>query len=225
MRIPDETNRTAVVGSTGSGKTHAALWLLSMQDLQARPWIVFNFKREKLIDQIPYAQSIELGEFPLEGNVSGTWKNGIYVVHPVPGQEEFVDRHMWEIWERENMGVLIDEAYMVPRFSDAYTALFTQGRSKSIPMMNLSQRPAFVNPFMLDQSEYLLIFELRKTEDVKRMQSFVPNTNIGKKPPKHHSYYYDADADKLTKLSPFPPLKTIYATFERKLQPVRRATI
>lgn len=224
MRIPNEGNRTAVVGSTGSGKTHGALWVLSMQDLQSRPWIVYNFKREKLIDQIPFAKGIEINELPVESS-NGAWRNGIYIVHPRPDQKEELEAQMWSIWESENIGVMIDEAYMVPRYSDAYTALLTQGRSKSIPMLNLSQRPAYLNPFMLDQSEYLMIFELRKSDDIKRMQSNMPtrvSKGIEKKLPKFNSYYYDADADKLSILSPVPPLKTIYGTFARKLQPVRR---
>lgn len=225
MRIPDESNRTAVTGASGSGKTHGALWLLSMQDLQSRPWIVYNFKRERLIDDIPYAQEMPLNDLPAEGNIPGTWRNGVYIVHPNPGQQEFIDAQMWQIWERENIGVFVDEGYMVDRYSDAYTALLTQGRSKHIPMINLSQRPAYLNPFMLDNSEYLMVFRLQKVEDVKRMQGFIPKHDkigIEKRLPKYHSYYYDVDADKLSVLAPVPDLKTIYGTFERKLQPVRR---
>lgn len=222
MRLPNEGNRTAVVGATGAGKTQVALWLLSMQDLTERPWIVYNFKRESLIDNIPFAQVITLDQIPV--------KPGVYIVHPLPQQREEVEQQMWAIWTRENMGVFVDEGYMIGRFNEAYSALLTQGRSKRIPMINLSQRPVWLNPFVLDQSEFIAVMRLQKAGDIKNMQGYIPKVRdasgklhgIDERLPKWNFYYYDVEIDKCSRLSPVPTIEVIYATFARKLEPVRQ---
>ncbi len=222
MRIPDETNRTAVVGATGTGKTHGAAWLLSQQDLE-RPWVIYNFKRESIIDNIPGAYVIDIKQIPLE--------KGVYIIHPSPRDKEAVDEHMWAIWEKENVGVFVDEGYMVGRYSEGYTALLTQGRSKQIPMINLSQRPVWLNPFVLDQSEFIMVFRLQKEGDRKKISEYIPKQRnpvtgvmegVEARIPEFYSYYYDVARDKRVTLRPVPNIDTIYATFRRKLERVRK---
>src|SRR6266567_4923487 len=100
MRLPDETNRLAIVGATGSGKTQAALWHLSMRDIDRRPWIAYNFKADRSIDAIPGKKDIGLDEIPV--------KPGVYVTHPHPDQTEDIEAQMWGIWEKTGIGVYID---------------------------------------------------------------------------------------------------------------------
>lgn len=204
-----------ITGATGSGKTQAALFHLSLQDFMVRPWIIYNFKNEKLIDNIPYVYPMDLDQMPD--------KPGVYVVHPMPGQDADVERHMLEIWQREKHGLFIDEGYMIDRNSHAYSMLLTQGRSKEIPIITLSQRPVWLNRFVFSETNFYQVFRLQGLMDRKKMMEYVP-ANLETLLPEFHSYYYDVGINKLTKLAPVPDLATIYATFARKLH-TRRDTI
>ncbi len=213
MRIPDETNRLAIVGATGSGKTYAALWQLSMRDIDMRPWVIFNWKMDASIDGIPGARPIDLEEIPV--------KPGVYIYHPHPDQTADVERIMWEIWQRGGIGVYIDEGYMVGDRNPAFRAILTQGRSKQIPVIVLSQRPVWMDRFVFSESEFFQVFRLQHSKDRKSVQEFIPKP-IDKRLPEYHSYYYDVSRDMVTVLKPVPDLKTIYATFSRKLETVRK---
>ena len=213
MRLPDSSNRLAIVGATGSGKTQAAVWHLSMRDIDQRPWVIYNFKTDKSIDGIPHARNIELDEVPI--------KPSVYVAHPHPAQQEQVENHMWEIWQRENTGVYVDEGYMVGDRNPAFRALLTQGRSKQIPIIVLSQRPVWMDRFVFSEAEYFQIFRLQHKKDIKSVEEFVP-ANLSRRLPDFHSYYYDVGQDKVTVLKPVPPMADIYRTFERRLARVKK---
>jgi type IV secretory pathway VirB4 component len=45
FRFPGGDQRTTILGATGSGKSTCGLWMLAHQRLNARPWIIFDFKR------------------------------------------------------------------------------------------------------------------------------------------------------------------------------------
>src|ERR1700759_1057067 len=126
--FPDDSKRVTVIGRSGSGKTQAAIWLLSRRSYTSKPWIIFDFKREELINKIPYAQHLELTDkLPKEP--------GVYIVHPVPGQEKQIEAMLWRIHQRGRTGIFVDEGYMIHKQSDAFEAILTQGRSKSIPVI------------------------------------------------------------------------------------------
>lgn len=217
MRFPTDTQRHAIVGATGSGKTQAALWHLSNRSYTEQPWIIYDYKRDELIESIPGVQEIEVTKRVPE-------KPGLYVVHPHPMQVTEVESQMWGIWEQENTGVFIDEGYMIGKNSAAFRALLTQGRSKHIPIITLSQRPTWIDRFILSESEYHQIFRLQHYGDVEAVNEFIPvklfrnpedNTKI--RIPEYHSYYYDVGADELVILKPVPELPEILSTFDRRI--------
>ena len=119
------------------------------------------------------------------------------------------------IWEQENCGLFIDEGYMIAK-SKAFVALLTQGRSKNIPLLTLSQRPRLVTPFAFSEADYLMIFRLSKPEDRKTMQDYV-DQDISKRLPPYHSYWYDVTRDALTVLRPVPDREWIKAAIQGKL--------
>jgi hypothetical protein len=213
MRFPDDTNRHAIVGATGSGKTQAALWHLSHRNFHTMPWIVYNFKTDKSIDGIPGAVSIGLDEIPV--------KPGIYVTHPEPEQETEVEQHMREIWRRENIGVYVDEGYMVGRGNMAFRSLLTQGRSRGVPMMVLSQRPVWMDRFVFSESEFFQVFRLQHKDDNKNMAKIVP-ADFSVRLPEYHSYYYDVGENKVYKMAPVPKIEVIHDTFRRRLERLKR---
>jgi len=208
MQLPNETQRIVIVGRNGTGKTQAGVWHLSKQNWQVMPWIIFNWKRDKLIEAIPGAQFIDLETLPQEP--------GVYIVTPTPDQGEQVDALLWAIWQQENIGVYVDEGYMLAngrQYSPAYRAIQTQGRSKHIPTITLSQRPVALDRFVFSETNFYQVFALNDKNDRKRISEWIPDYDPNENLPKFHSWYYDVDNNELAILQPVPKAREILKTF------------
>jgi hypothetical protein len=214
MKFPNDTDRISIVGTTGSGKTVAGLYHLSHRDLENSIWYVYDFKRDDLINGIPDIQHVALSDKLAE-------RPGVYVVHPRPGNEDAVEDHMLRIWDQEDIGVYVDEGYMIGQRSPAFRALLTQGRSKHIPMIVLSQRPVYMDRFVFSESQFFQVFRLQHEDDISSTEKFIPY-NLKARLPRYHSYYYDVVDDKLVVLSPVPDYDAIRDTFATKLHMVRK---
>lgn len=212
-RLPNNSQRLVNVGRTGSGKTVAALWHLSEHSIESMPWIIYDFKTDEHIASIPGARSLDLKELPKEP--------GVYVVRPLPDDSELVEKQMWRIWEHEGIGVFVDEAYMVGNNNSAFRALLTQGRSKRIPMLICSQRPAWVSRFVFSEADFYQTFHLNDKRDRDTLESFIP-ANLDKRLQPFHSLYYDVGKNDLVEFSPVPNVQKIMQTFERRLSRKRR---
>lgn len=213
MRLPDTTQRIVIVGRTGTGKTQGGVWHLSNMNYAEMPWVIFDWKRDKLIAQLP-ATEIALGEVPE--------KPGLYVVHPLPGQDEEVDAYLWQLWSRENIGIFVDEGYMLDK-SKAYRAIQTQGRSKHIPTITLSQRPNNLDRFIFSEADFYQVYALNDLNDRKRVAEWMPleddkghQYDSKYKLPKYHAWYYDVSNNDLVILSPVPKAEDIVARFYPK---------
>jgi hypothetical protein len=205
--LPNDTQRLAIVGRTGSGKTQAAAWHLSNRSYNSMPWIIYDFKYDTLLNEIEGIEEIDLSYIPK--------KPGLYIIHPLPDDQEKVEAHMWAVWQKENTGIYIDEGYMIGN-SKALRALLTQGRSKHIPMIVLSQRPSWISRFLFSEADFYQIFWLNDIRDRKIVGSFVP-FDMHEKLRNYHSIYYDVGNDKLYQWQPVPDKKTILATFSKRL--------
>ena len=192
IRLPGPTHKTAIVGRTGSGKTVAAVWLLSQSDFDERPWIVLDYKHDELINSITRAEPVtydELPELP-----------GVYILTVLPGEEERVDEWFKSVWERENIGVLIDEGYMIDPRSQWFNACLTQGRSKHISMVILSQRPVWLSRFVFSEADFFVVFDLTHVDDLKTVSKFIKDDerHLLERPlAPHHSFFYDVGQKRL----------------------------
>lgn len=216
--LPNSTQRTAILGRTGSGKTQSAVWLLSLADFNKRPWIVVDYKHDKLIKSIPKISTIDFktARVPKEP--------GLYRISPKPGEDEDVEMFLWAIWERGHTGLYIDEGYMIPNI-EAFQAILTQGRSKHIPAIILSQRPVWMSRFVLSEADFYQIFALNDMRDRKTVASFlpaefvkkylnVPGWGLGK----YSSVWYDVSEDKIFRLKPVPESQEIIASIAARLK-------
>ena len=209
MRMPGVQNRLAVVGSTGSGKTVAGLWHLSKADLLDRPWIIFDFKRDSHIALLN-ARELPLNVVPKSP--------GLYVYRPIPERDDdAVRKLLWGIWAQENIGVFVDEGYMLGNRNPALNALLTQGRSKNIQMIILSQRPVWMSRFVFSEADYFQIFRLNDRRDYDVIQSMI-SLDIQRRIPSYHSHYYDVSEDAGCELLPVPKRNAIVAEINRRLK-------
>jgi|SRR5579863_3564844 len=222
FRFPNDQQRLVILGATGSGKTNAALWHLSQRNFDEKPWVIYDFKHDDLIESIEGAQHIDVGAPP-------PVRPGLYVVNPSPGQESDVDDQMMRIWNQENVGVYVDEGYMVPKNSIGFRSILTQGRSKHIPVITLSQRPVWMDRFVFTEANYIQVFRLQHIDDTKSVEGFVPNPTddpkkhpLRKRLPEYWSYYYDVGRNKLMEVKPVPDPDTIIDTFDLRLRRIQR---
>jgi hypothetical protein len=230
IRFPADTQRHTIIGETGSGKTQAGMWHLSRRNFHQMPWLIYNWKNDESIDRIPGAFRIELNEIPGD--------RGIYITNPLPHEQDEVEEQMWEIWKRGNTGLFIDEGYMIPKNQKAFRAILTQGRSKRIPIITLSQRPVWMDRFVLTESEYHQIFHIGHEDDIKELRKFISDKTMPVKDPKtgerytlaelmdempdYHSLYHDKGIRKLGRLGKVPSIEHIHATFARRLGQQRK---
>ena len=212
FRLPNTTQRTAVVGKTGSGKTQFGMWLLSHAAFDVQPYIIYDFKGEEFIQEIEYVQEIDLNTVPTEP--------GLYVVRPIPGQEDQVEQQLWKVWQQENVGLFIDECYMIDKYSKAFKACLTQGRSKHIPMYLLSQRPVQVDRFVFSEADFHAVFFLNDERDRDVVGKYMPpDVELDERLPEYYCRWYDVSCDQFVILSPVPDRASILERFNTRLQP------
>lgn len=212
VKFPGPTDRLAVIGRTGSGKTQAAAWHLSGKDFKAQPWVIMNTKGDPLLNEIgdiEGVQNITINDTPGDG--------GLYIVSPLPGQGEEIDNFFRRIWEKQNTGVYIDEGYMIDR-TDSMNALLTQGRSRHIPMIILSQRPAWISKFVFSEADYVQLFHLQNIDDRKNVAKFVP-VDPSWRLQQYHSYWYNVGANEIVTFAPVPDRETILQNFRDAFPP------
>lgn len=210
---PDGTQHIYIMGRNGTGKTQAGMWHLSRQNFAKKTWVMVDTKGEGMIAQIAKmdgAQVIQLTDTPK--------KPGLYIVRTLPHQADNgeLENFLYRMWARENVGLYFDEGYMVGD-SDMFKTLLTQGRSKHIPMIVLTQRPAWITRFAVSEASFYQIFWLNDAEDRKRIQKFVPY-DLDQRLPEYHSLWYDVIRDRVSILKPVPPRDTILEGFKSQLE-------
>lgn len=219
VRLPNSTQRTAVVGSTGSGKTTGAVWLLSKVYKPGSIWLIVDFKGDKLIARIPGLKEIRVTDNPPR-------KPGIYVVRPLPDDHAELDELLYKCWLQEDIGIYIDEGLMVGKNGRSrwMRALLTQGRSKHIPMIILTQRPVWCDKFILTESDFLWTFRLNNADDRNTVQGQV-SASMEQRLAPYHSYWYDVASDRLSVFAPVPSDREILSAFQHKTKRPKRMRV
>ncbi len=206
-------------GATGSGKTHFGAWLLSEARFDLQPFVVVNLKEERLFHQIGRIVNLKQGELPA--------RPGLYQIEFKPFQLDKLEHWLWKVWDAKNIGLFIDEGYMLPDRSDAFSTILTTGRSRRLPVYTLSQRPAWLSRFVFSEANFYTLFRLQDKEDRDRVRKFTPDddpvwNDIDTRISKYHSRWYDVDQDFSTFVRPAPSRDAILARFEQRLTPRRR---
>lgn len=214
MRLPGRTHRTSIYGRTGTGKSVLGMFLLSKQDLKAMPWIIVDYKGDDNLALIQHVKEIGIEEkIPTQA--------GLYRVQPHPDDADGTDAFLKRVWENEHTGMLWDEAYMLPDRA-GLRAVLTQGRSKHIPVISVSQRPVWLSRFVYTQADFHAAFPLNDLKDIQSAQSFMPRGSVTSDIPEHWSRWYDVGHNALYTLKPVPPPDEIADTISKAIKPRRK---
>lgn len=207
--LPGAEDRTIAIGQTGSGKTVLLAWLLSRQRFDRRPWVLIDFKNETLWDEIgtPPLRRLSVNDMP--------GKRGLYRLRVSPWEDHALERWLERIWERENCGLLVDEASLMPK-REAFKAILRQGRSKLLPVLAGTQRPVDCDREIFTEAQYRALFGI---EDVARdypiIKGLFGSLDVRKMPPRHWCYWWDAKRRTLETLQPVPDPFTIAARLRK----------
>jgi hypothetical protein len=211
FRFPGGDARTTVIGATGTGKTTCGGWLLSAQRFDVRPWVAIDFKREVLFDMVGFPPIVSLDVRAKPPKKPGS----LYLVSPRPGQDDELEDFLWRCWERENIGLFIDEASLMPD-RDAFRAILQQGRSKRIPVIACTQRPVDVKRALFSEASYFCVYRMQDARDYKTVQGFAPAAVANPLRP-HHWRWYDVQRDELLAMAPTPAPAAVADLIRAKL--------
>ena len=213
FRIPNDAERTVVVGMTGSGKTQGASFLLSRMNYAEMPWVVFDFKREAMFE--------EMALFPLT-SLQAPRDPGIYIDRTGPGDLENIETLMLDIHARGDCGMLIDEG-MELGHSRAFRTVLTQGRSLRIPIITCSQRPAHVTLSVFTEANFFMVYDLTHPDDEKLIAGYLKRKKPPPPLPRYHFYWYEVVEKTLLQMRPVPERDRIINTIRTQQESIARA--
>lgn len=220
IRLPGSSNRTTVIGRTGSGKSQFATWLLSTQNFDQMPWVIIDFKDEDsdIINNIQGRLLIDYDVIPEEP--------GVYMLKPKK-REVHTELASWleDVLQHGNIGLFFDEVAPMGQHCDAFDEILMQGRSKNVPVIVCTQRPSNISAYCFSEASFCMVFDLSRNGDRKRVSeefAFIPrNYQL----PEYHSYYYDVARKYDDRLGAAPPRKRILQLIADKMPPPPRRTI
>ena len=175
------SERVALVGKTGSGKTYLAGRLTA-----ALPRLVVLDPKGTLKGKWRLADWSDSRERQLRRG------DPVRVRVPAPLDGDW-EPYLWAAYEAGNCTVYVDEVYgVVPagsRTPAALTALYTRGRELGIGTWAATQRPSWVPLFVLSEAEWLAQFRLSLDADRKRMAGLMGAGAALDNPPDKYGFY------------------------------------
>lgn len=218
FRWPHTDEHCAILGCTGSGKTTLAAHVLSVMPFDKMPYVAIDMKGDDLLGSISHLKEIGLHE-------SIPSQPGLYVLRPLPSDSEGIEAWLYKLWRKEQTGLYVDEAYLLPD-KVWMRNILAQGRSKRIPTICASQRPVDVQRSIFSEASHLAVFRLNDDDDKKRVRQFSPKGMLDTRLPEHHCTWYSPkwhsydDPTPWFVLKPVPKPEEIAERINERLKPV-----
>jgi hypothetical protein len=214
FEFPSVEDRATIVGMTGSGKTQFGAYLLSEAPFHEQPYVIIDFKREKLFRATDRIVRIDYNEIPKVP--------GLYRLDAHPHEQDKIEKWLWAVWKKENIGLLFDEGYLIDKYSHALRSLLVTGRSKHIPVYILSQRPVDLPMWAFSEANYLSVFDLNWKKDREKVKEYLPEDlpfPVDESLSKYSSRWYDGHRQKAFLLQPAPGAPQIIERIDSRLRP------
>lgn len=223
FQYPREGYHTAILGTTGSGKSTLGAWLLSKAPFHRKPAFIVDFKHEDI-----FARCVRIREIGLHEKLP-TW-SGLYIIRPRPDEaarsDGMPDVEGWleKLWINGNAWLYTDEGYLMPDKAWLRNVL-AQGRSLGITCVTTSQRPVDVSRSVFTEASYVSVFRLNDRKDAQRVAEFTPPGMLEKRLPDFNSFWYSPaqhradDPNPYVILSPVPRAETIIEIIDSRLRP------
>lgn len=212
FRWPNTSQRLSIFGRTGSGKTVLGAHVLSVAPFHLQPYIIVDYKGDELLNSVDRIRTLEL-------NDKIPSRPGVYVIHPRPKtDDDLVEEFFRRVWAQENTGLFLDETFMVPTKSGAIEGILTQGRSLHIPVIALSQRPAWISRYFFSEADFFAVFHLNVADDRWKLRQ-ITGDDMEERLPDYHSRYYDIGRYQMMILQPVPEPAVIQQVLHDRLRP------
>lgn len=220
---PREGYHSAILGTTGSGKSTYGAWLLSRAPFHLKPAFIIDFKHEEL-----FAKSLRIRQIGLHEKLPT--QPGLFILRPRPDEAYFgddrhdVEKWLEKLWTQGNAWLYIDEGYLAPDRTWLRNVL-AQGRSLGITVVTTSQRPVDVSRSVFTEATYVSVFRLNDKKDLQRVAEFTPPGMLENRLPDFHSYWYSPahhradDPQPFEILAPVPGADQIVETIDSRLRP------
>lgn len=173
------------------------------------PWLVLDPKEDDLLG--------ELGAHEIDFRKKLPTKPGLYICHPIPeSDDEYISARLTDAIENRRTGIYVDEAYSLPKNPRAFRRILTQGRSRLVPTITLSQRPVWIDRFNYSEASFIQQFRLTDKYDRRGVRGFVgfdPDELL----PEYHSQWFDVANNQSFKLAPVPSKDEVISTIRKRL--------
>jgi hypothetical protein len=210
FRLPGPSDRIAIIGHTGSGKSQAAMWHLSNTNFDVMPWVIIDPKEDDKINAIESAEYIDFKTIPKHP--------GIYILPTTRYDVEALDEYLASLLEKKRIGVYIDEASECG-FGPGFETFLTRGRSRMCPAIVLCQRPVNVSRYSFSEAQFVQAFPLTDERDYKTLRGFAKIPEFDSNPlPEFYSYYYDVRWKRCYRLQPVPQIDVILDNINEKME-------
>lgn len=218
MRVPNDSQHITIAGKNGTGKTTEAMDLLSHRSIDEMPWLFIDTKKaDPVVNAMPVTAI-----HPVIGRPPKL--PGLYIVKPTEDDlapRGTMERLFLSCLEQTHVGIVIDEGQRFGQHNRGLRLLLTEGRALSVPVIFLTQRPMNVDTYALSECAYLQLFRLQHPHDFDRVAEFLdpertPWDELAAAG-KHHSFWWDTDADEVEMLPPCPRIDEIYQRISNRL--------
>lgn len=122
-------------------------------------------------------------------------KNFFIHIKPPDPMEADVNHFCKAVFSVGNMTVVFDEVgeFCYPRAAKWHRQLMRQGRARGIGCWNLSQRPAYIDMYLISEAEHKVIFQLTTQKDRERISGMidVDKDTLKSQLRKLYHFYYD----------------------------------
>lgn len=184
--------RGFIVGSSGSGKTNAAVQLVMNMQF---PRLVFNAKYDDTVNLLVHHGFKIVYGLP-------SWKEIEQDTIVLPNPENLDDLNSIDLWfskalreSRYVLSIYIDEGMFsgsnARKVGLGVTTLFSQSRSHGWTILFGTQKPKHINPYVMSEANKFYVFNLQSDKDRERIYEWVDYKDVLDPIPKYHFWFYE----------------------------------